>query len=103
MQSERDREKRSLALLRKTETQRQRASRLERWVAAIRLLLRRTRLGIILRVQQRRRQSMYYCVAIQRQGDPLDGPPSWQWQSTTLSSLSTLFQFLRLYGALRLD
>jgi hypothetical protein len=46
---------------------------------------------------------MYYRVAIQRQGDPLDGPPSWQWQSTTLSSLSTLFQFLRLYGALRLD
>ena len=46
---------------------------------------------------------MYYRVAIQRQGDQLDGPPSWRWQSTTLSSLSTLFQFLRLYGALRLD
>jgi hypothetical protein len=46
---------------------------------------------------------MYYRVAIQRQGDQLDRPPSWQWQSTTLSSLQTLFQFLRLYGALRLD
>jgi hypothetical protein len=46
---------------------------------------------------------MYYRVAIQRQGDQLDRPPSWQWKSTTLSSLQTLFQFLRLYGALRLD
>ena len=46
---------------------------------------------------------MYYRVAIQRQGDQLGWPPSWQWKSTTLSSLQTLFQFLRLYGALRLD
>jgi hypothetical protein len=46
---------------------------------------------------------MYYRVAIPRQGDQLDRPPSWQWKSTVLSSLSTLFQFLRLYGALRHD
>jgi hypothetical protein len=46
---------------------------------------------------------MYYRVAIQRQADHLDRPPSWQWQSTVLSSLQTLFQFLRLYGALRHD
>jgi hypothetical protein len=46
---------------------------------------------------------MYYRVAIQRQEDQLDRPPSWQWQSTVLSSLSTLFQFLWLYGALRHD
>lgn len=46
---------------------------------------------------------MYYRVAIQRQGDQLDRPPSWQWKSTALSSLSTLFQFLRLFGAVRLD
>ena len=46
---------------------------------------------------------MYYRVAIQRQGDQLDRPPSWQWKSTVLSSLQTLFQFLRLYGALPQD
>ena len=46
---------------------------------------------------------MYYRVAIQRQGDQLDRPPSWQWQSTVLSSLETLFQFLRLYSALPQD
>jgi hypothetical protein len=46
---------------------------------------------------------MYYRVAIQRQEDQLEQPPSWQWKSTLLSSLQTLFQFLRLYGALRLD
>ena len=46
---------------------------------------------------------MYYRVAIQRQGDQLDRPPSWQWQSTVLSSLQTLFQFLRLYSALPQD
>jgi hypothetical protein len=45
---------------------------------------------------------MYYRVAIQRQGDQPDRPPSWQWTSTVLSSLSTLFQFLRRYDALRL-
>jgi hypothetical protein len=46
---------------------------------------------------------MYYRVAIQRQGNQLDRPPSWQWQSTVLSSLQTLFQFLRLYSALSQD
>jgi hypothetical protein len=46
---------------------------------------------------------MYYRVAIQRQGDHLDRPLSWQWTSTALSSLGTLVQFLRRYGALRLD
>jgi len=46
---------------------------------------------------------MYYRVAIQRQEDQLDHPPSWRWKSTVLSSLQTLFQFLRLYGALRHD
>src|SRR5215471_15190016 len=46
---------------------------------------------------------MYYRVAIQRQGDQLDRPPSWPWKSTVLSSLQTLFQFLRLYSALPQD
>jgi len=41
---------------------------------------------------------MYYRVAIQV--DPL---PTWQWRSTVLSSLQTLFQFLRLYRALPQD
>ena len=43
---------------------------------------------------------MYYRVAIQRQGDQLDRPPSWQWKSTALSSLQSLFQVLRLYEAI---
>ncbi len=38
---------------------------------------------------------MYYRVAIQ-----VDSFPTWQWKSTVLSELSTLFRFLRLYGAL---
>ena len=38
---------------------------------------------------------MYYRVAIQ-----VDSVPTWQWKSTVLSSLDTLFRFLRLYGAL---
>jgi hypothetical protein len=46
---------------------------------------------------------MYYRVAIQQQTDQLDRPPAWQWKSTVFSSLETLFQFLRLSGALRLD
>src|SRR5215472_5892552 len=46
---------------------------------------------------------MDYRVAIQRQGDQLDRPLSWQWQSTVLSSLQTLLQFLRLYSALPQD
>jgi len=38
---------------------------------------------------------MYYRVAIQ-----VDAVPTWQWKSTVLSSLETLFQFLRFFGAL---
>lgn len=38
---------------------------------------------------------MYYRVAIQ-----VNAMPTWQWKSTVLSSLETLFQFLRLFGAL---
>ena len=41
---------------------------------------------------------MYYRVAIQ-----VDAAPTWQWKSTVLSSLSTLFHFLRLYRALPHD
>src|SRR5215471_20501440 len=48
-------------------------------------------------------ERMYYRVAIQRQADQLDRPPSWQWQSMVLSSLQALFQFLRLYSALPQD
>jgi hypothetical protein len=59
--------------------------------------------GIILVAQNRRRQNMYYRVAIRREGDQLDRPPSWQWKSTALSSLQALLQFLRLYGALPQD
>ena len=38
---------------------------------------------------------MYYRVAIQE-----DAAPTWQWKSTVLSSLDTLFHFLRLFRAL---
>jgi hypothetical protein len=41
---------------------------------------------------------MYYRVAIQ-----VDAAPTWQWKSTVLSELSTLFHFLRLFGALPHD
>jgi hypothetical protein len=41
---------------------------------------------------------MYYRVAIQ-----VDAQPTWQWKSTVLSSLDTLFHFLRLFGALPQD
>ncbi len=41
---------------------------------------------------------MYYRVATQ-----VDGAPAWQWKSTVLSSLDTLFQFLRLLRALPPD
>ncbi len=42
---------------------------------------------------------MYYRVAIQ-----VDAVPTWQWKSTVLSSLDTLFQFLRLlWGATSSD
>ncbi len=46
---------------------------------------------------------MYYRVAIRRERDQQDRPPSWQWRSTVLSSLQILFQFLRLYQALPQD
>jgi hypothetical protein len=46
---------------------------------------------------------MYYRVAIQRPEDQLDRRLSWQWKSTVLSSLQTVLQFLRLYGAPRHD
>ncbi len=41
---------------------------------------------------------MYYRVAIQ-----VDAVPTWQWKSTVLSSLDTLFHFLRLFRALPHD
>jgi hypothetical protein len=41
---------------------------------------------------------MYYRVATQ-----VDAAPTWQWKSTVLSELSTLFQFLRLLRALPQD
>ena len=41
---------------------------------------------------------MYYRVAIQA-----DAAPTWQWKSTVLSSLDTLFQFLRLLRPLPQD
>jgi hypothetical protein len=41
---------------------------------------------------------MYYRVAIQ-----VDATPTWQWKSTVLSSLETLFHFLRLFRALPHD
>jgi hypothetical protein len=46
---------------------------------------------------------MYYRVAIRREGEQREGLPNWQWKSTSLSSLQTLFQFLRLYRALPHD
>jgi len=41
---------------------------------------------------------MYYRVATQ-----VDATQTWQWKSTVLSSLDTLFQFLRLFRALPQD
>lgn len=41
---------------------------------------------------------MYYRVATQ-----VDAAPTWQWKSTVLGELSTLFQFLRLLHALPQD
>ncbi len=41
---------------------------------------------------------MYYRVAIQ-----VNQQPAWHWKSTVLSSLDTLFRFLRLYSALPQD
>lgn len=42
---------------------------------------------------------MYYRIAIQRARDQLDRPSTWQWKSTVLSSLESVFQVLRLYRA----
>ena len=41
---------------------------------------------------------MYYRVATR-----VDAAPTWRWKSTVLSSLDTLFQFLRLFAALPHD
>ena len=41
---------------------------------------------------------MYYRVAIQH-----DASTGWQWKSTTISSLTALFQFLRRYDKLAQD
>ena len=49
-----------------------------------------------LEVQKSRRQKMYYRVATQ-----VDPVPTWQWRSTVLSSLDTLFQFLRSFVPFR--
>ena len=54
---------------------------------------------IFLRTQHRKRQSMFYRVAIRQERDQHDQSPSWRWQSTVLSSLQSVFQFLRLYRA----
>jgi len=54
----------------------------------------------MLVAQYGRGQQMYYRLAIGRGRDQLDRPPTWQWKSTALSSLQSLFQVLRLYGAL---
>src|SRR5712692_6256956 len=54
----------------------------------------------MLVAQHGRRQKMYYRIAIQQGRDQLDRPSTWQWKSTALSSLQSLFQVLRLYGAL---
>ena len=43
---------------------------------------------------------MYYRLAIQQGRDHLEQPATWQWKSTALSSLESLFQVLRLYSAL---
>ncbi len=47
---------------------------------------------------RKERQNMYYRVAIQ-----MDASSTWQWKSTTLSSLDPLFQFLRRYRNLQQD
>jgi hypothetical protein len=43
---------------------------------------------------------MYYRVAWYQRAIQVHPLPGWQWKSTVLSSLQTLFQFLRLYSAL---
>jgi len=46
---------------------------------------------------------MYYRVAWYQSAIQVHPLPTWQWQSTVLSSLETVFQFLRLYSALPQD
>lgn len=46
---------------------------------------------------------MYYRVAWYQSAIQAHPSPAWQWKSTVLSSLQTLFQFLRLYSALPQD
>jgi len=46
---------------------------------------------------------MYYRVAWYQRPIQVHPLPSWQWKSTLLSSLQTVFQFLRLYSALPQD
>ena len=43
---------------------------------------------------------MYYRLAIQPGRGSLDQPLTWQWKSTALNSLQSLFQVLRLYRSL---
>src|SRR5215472_7997955 len=50
--------------------------------------------GSVLNEQERRRQKMYYRVAIQ-----VDAAPPWKWQSTALSLLGSLLQWLQVYRA----
>jgi hypothetical protein len=54
--------------------------------------------GIILRAQHKRRQFMYYRVAIQ-----MDASPTWKWKSPALSSLNILFQWFQYYRAVPHD
>ena len=46
---------------------------------------------------------MYYRVAWDQRAIQVHPLPGWQWKSTVLSSLQTVFQFLRLYSALPQD
>jgi hypothetical protein len=46
---------------------------------------------------------MYYRVAIRRPGNQQGRASIWRWESTVLSSLQTLFHFLRLYHTLPQD
>jgi hypothetical protein len=62
------------------------------WHATGYTLSRKVRYDLL---DEQRRHQMYYRVAIQ-----VDAGPTWQWKSTVLSSLSSLFGFLRLYSAL---
>jgi len=46
---------------------------------------------------------MYYRIAIQQEADRSDQLQGWKWRSTVLSSLESLFLWLRLYGTLPQD